>query len=63
MRKLKEFLSSPPTLKKIDYECGRPIILIVDASSIGIGWAIGQDNECGERYVVRFGAKVLNSHQ
>jgi len=63
MRKLKELLSSPPTLKKIDYECGRPVILIVDASPIGIEWMIGQDNECGERYVVKFRAKVLNSCQ
>jgi len=63
MKKLKDLLSSLPTLKKIDYKCRRPVILTVDASPIGIGWAIGQNNESGERYVVRFGAKVLNSRQ
>ena len=63
MRKLKKLLSTPPTLKKIDYESGRPVVLTVDASPIGIGWAIGQDDDNGNRYVVRFGAKVLNSRQ
>jgi len=37
--------------------------LTVDASPIGIGWAIGQDDDDGNRFVVRFGAKVLNSQQ
>jgi len=63
MRKLKELLSSPPTLEKIDYECRRLVVLTVDANLIKIGWIIGQDNECNEKYTVKFGAKVLNSHQ
>lgn len=63
MKKLKTLLSSPPTLKKVDYDSGRPVILTVDASPIGIGWAIGQDDDEGNRYVVRFGAKVLNTCQ
>jgi hypothetical protein len=50
-------------LKKVDYECGRLVILTVDASPIRIGWTIGQDDDSGNRYVVRFGAKVLNSRQ
>lgn len=63
MKKLKKLLSSPPTLKKVDYDSGRPVVLTVDASPIGIGWAIGQDDGEGNRFVVRFGAKVLNSRQ
>jgi hypothetical protein len=63
MKKMKKLLSSPPTLKKVDYECGRLVILTVDASPIRIGWIIGQDDDSGNRYVVRFGAKVLNSRQ
>ena len=63
MRKLKKLLSSPPTLKKINYDSERPVVLTVDASPIGIGWAIGQDDDDGNRYVVRFGAKVLNACQ
>jgi hypothetical protein len=45
MKKMKELPLLPPTLKKVDYECGRLVILIVDASRIGIGWAIGQDDD------------------
>ncbi len=54
MKKLKDLLSSPPTLKKIDYECGKPVILTMDTSPIGIGWVIGQDNESGKSYAVIF---------
>ena len=52
-----------PTLRKVDYKCGRPVIVTVDTSPIGIGWAIGQDNEDGNRYAARFGAKVLSGRQ
>ena len=63
MQKLKELLQSAPTLRKVDYECGRPVIVTVDTSPTGIGWAIGQDDEKEHRYVVRFGAKVLSARQ
>ena len=52
-----------PTLRKVDYKCGRPVIVTVDTSPIKIGWAIGQDNEDGNRYAARFGAKVLSGRQ
>ena len=36
----------------------------MDASSKEIGWRLGQNNESGGRYVVRFEARVLSSrHQ
>ena len=50
-------------MRKVDYKCGRPVIVTVDTSPTGIGWAIGQDNEDGDRYAARFGAKVLSGRQ
>ena len=41
MRMLKQLLSYAPTLRKVNYEHGRPIIVTVDSSPIRIGWAIG----------------------
>ena len=61
--KLKTMLLSAPTLRKIEYKCGRPVIVTVDTSPTGIGWAIGQDDEEGKRYAARFGAKVLSERQ
>ncbi|KAL3682680.1 hypothetical protein R1sor_000702 [Riccia sorocarpa] len=63
MRKLKALLSSPPVLGRVDYKCGRPVILTVDTSPIAIGWAVGQDDENGNRIAVRFGARVFSSRQ
>ena len=51
-------MTSAPTLRKIDYKCGRAVIVTEDTSPTGIGWAIGQDDEDGNFYAVRFGAKV-----
>ena len=53
---------SAPTLRKAEYD-GRLIIIIVNTSPIGIGWAVGQDDEEAKRYAVIFGAKVLNQRQ
>lgn len=36
-------------------------MLTADISLIGIGWAIGQVDKDGSRFMVRFGAKILNS--
>ncbi|KAL3686784.1 hypothetical protein R1sor_013093 [Riccia sorocarpa] len=63
MRKLKELLSTSPFLGRIDYKCGRPVILTVDTSPIAIGWAVGQNDAEGNRFAVRFGARVLSSRQ
>ena len=63
MKKLKELLQSAPTLRKASHEDERLVIVIVGTSPIGIGWAIGQDDEEAHRYVVRFGAKVLSARQ
>ena len=63
MRKLKQLLLFAPTLGKATYECGRPMIVTVHSRPIRIGWAIGQDDEERNRYVVHFGAKLLNPHQ
>lgn len=64
MQKLEKlFVFPPPTLKKLDYELGRPVVLMVYASFIGIWWAVGQNGEDRNKFVVRFGVKVLNYHQ
>lgn len=51
MSKLKKLLSFLPTLKKVNYDSGRPMVLTIDGSSIGIGWAIGEDDNNENRYV------------
>lgn len=38
------------------------MVLTVDASLIEIGWAIGQDGDYENKYMVRFEAKILNFH-
>ena len=50
MRKLKKMLLRAPTLRRVDYKCGRPVILTVGTSPTGIGWVVGQDDEEGHRY-------------
>ncbi|KAL3684155.1 hypothetical protein R1sor_002177 [Riccia sorocarpa] len=63
MRRLKVLLSSSPVLERVDYNCGRPVILTVDTSPIAIGWAMGQDDENENKIAMRFGARVLSSKQ
>ena len=63
MEGLKEILKSPPILRQVDYECGRPIIITVDTSPIAIGWAVGQDDAEGKRFAIRFGARILTNRQ
>ena len=47
----------------MDYKEGKKIVLTMDTSPIVSGWAIGQDDEDGNRYAVKFGAKVLSERQ
>ncbi|KAL3700870.1 hypothetical protein R1sor_018892 [Riccia sorocarpa] len=63
MEKLKKVLQSPPVLRRLNYTCGRPVIVTVDTSPKAVGWAIGQDDEKGVRFVARFGAKILAGRQ
>ncbi len=63
MRRLKKRLTSAPTLKKAVYADGKPIIATIDTSPTGIGWAIGQDDDEGHRYAIRFGVKALSMRQ
>jgi len=63
MEGLKKILNSPPILRQVDYEFGRPIIITVDTSPIAIGWAIGQDDVDGKRFAIRFGARILTDRQ
>jgi hypothetical protein len=63
MAELKRTLQSPSVLKQVSYNCGRPVIVTVDTSPIAIGWAIGQDDEEGKRFAIRFGARILTDRQ
>lgn len=42
----------------MNYDLRRPLLLTIDASSIGIGWKIEKDDDEENRYVLRFG-KVI----
>jgi hypothetical protein len=63
MQNLKDVLRSPPVLRQVDYECGRPVVVTVDTSPIASGWAVGQDDEEGRRFAIRFGARILTERQ
>jgi hypothetical protein len=63
MEGLKEILKSPPVLRQVEYDSGRPVIVTVDTSPIAIGWAVGQDDTDGKRFAIRFGARILTERQ
>jgi hypothetical protein len=63
MEGLKEILKSPPVLRQVEYDSGRPIIVTVDTSPIAIGWAVGQDDTDGKRFAIKFGARILTERQ
>jgi hypothetical protein len=60
VRRMKEALTAAPALRKGVYGNGVPIFVTVDTSPTGIGWVISQEGEDGERFPIRFGAKVLS---
>jgi hypothetical protein len=59
MRKLKDLLFPHQLFKKKTMNVEDLLFLTIDASPIGIGWATGQDDVNGNKYVVRFGTKVF----
>ena len=63
VQQLKEALLKAPVLRQPDYNGGRPIIVTVDTSPIGIGWVINQEDEEQHQYAIKFGAKILNDRQ
>ena len=63
MKSLKEIFKLPPIFMQVNYDCDRPVIVTVDTNPIVIGWAIGQDDEEGWRFAVRFGARILTDRQ
>jgi transposase InsO family protein len=60
MQRLKDAVINSPALRRIDYECGREIILAVDTSNIAVGYILMQLGEDGKRYPSRFGSLTLN---
>ncbi|KAL3678944.1 hypothetical protein R1sor_021900 [Riccia sorocarpa] len=63
MKRLKRVLQNAPVLRRLDYKCGRPIIITVDTSPKAVSWAVGQDEVDGVRFAGRFGAKILTGTQ
>ena len=64
MRKLKNALTNAPILRPPKYgDQARPLILATDASPYGSGWMLGQEDENGNRYACRFGAKTFNDRE
>ena len=61
VKELKEVLHGGESLKKWHYD--RPIRVTVDTSPTEIGWVVNQEDAKGDRYAIRFGAKVLNDRQ
>ena len=56
-------MRSAPALRKADYSEGKCIFVTVDTTPTVIGWVINQEDSEGNRYVVCFGAKLLQGHQ
>jgi len=63
MHLLKKALMSPPVLRPLKYDGIHPIVLTIDSSPYGAGWALGQDDDDGHRTAARFGAKIFNERQ
>src|SRR5450759_4537280 len=63
MHLLKKALMSPPVLRPLKYDGIHPIVLTIDSSPYGAGWALGQDDDDGHRTATRFGAKIFNERQ
>jgi hypothetical protein len=61
--KLKNQLCNAQARRKATYEEGKSIFMIVDASLIGIGWVINQEDPEGNRFAIRFRVKVLQTRQ
>ena len=62
MQQMKKALLSPPVLRPLRYD-GSPIIITVDSSPFAAGWAVGQDDEEGNRFAARYGAKIFTERQ
>ena len=59
-QQLKTLVSNAPALRPIDYKSGQPVILSVDTSIYGIGFALSQEDEDGRRRPARYGSLPLS---
>jgi hypothetical protein len=62
-RQVKNLISNPTTLVAINKESGRPVYLITDASDLGIGAWIGQEDENGIIRPAGFHSRKFNDTQ
>jgi hypothetical protein len=63
MAALKEAVINSPSLRPIDYRCGRQVILAVDSSIHAAGFYLLQKGEDGKRYPARFGSITWNDRE
>ena len=63
MWRLKGMLMVAPALWKAVYGKGALICVMVNMSSIGIGWVINQEDKGETRFTIRLSAKVLSKQQ
>jgi hypothetical protein len=56
---MKEALAAALALRKGVSGRNVPVYVTVDTSPTGIGWVVNQEDDNGERFPIRFGAKVL----
>jgi hypothetical protein len=59
MKRFKAAFQNLPIFCLLNYACGRPIIVTIESSPDATGWAVGQDDKNGSKYVTRFGARIL----
>jgi hypothetical protein len=60
MQRLKDAVMTSSTLRHIDYESGREVILTVDTSAIAVGFILMQLGEDGKGYPARFRSLSLS---
>jgi hypothetical protein len=63
MNYLKNAVINSPTLRPINYTCGREVIAAIDSSSIAGGFVLLQIGEDRKRYPARFGSIAWNERE
>lgn len=60
-RAVKQLLASSPCVRSPDHT--KPFTLMTDASAVGLGWMLCQEDSDGQRYLVLAGSRTLNKAQ
>ena len=52
-------LKPSTTLKQVNYDCERPVIVVGETSPVAIRLAIEKNDEEAKRFVIRFSARIF----